>query len=79
VGDYGSSRPNGASFSGLVADCNDEIELNILKFVHGLAAGIGGIYLEVVPKYREGNRMGCGLRIDSGAKHLKSVSARLAE
>ena len=40
---------------------------------------IGGIYLEVVSKDRKGNRMGCGLWIDSGAKHLKPVSACLAE
>ena len=79
MGDYGSSRPNRAGFAGVVADCDDEIEFGILEFIHRLAAGIGGIYLEVVSKDRERNWIRCGLWIDSGAEHLKSACACLAE
>jgi hypothetical protein len=66
VGDYGPSRPNRANFPGVVTDCNDEIKVIILKFIHELAAGIGDIYLEVVPgspAVREENFRPFGLRL----------------
>jgi hypothetical protein len=79
VGDYRSSRPDGTSFSCIVANSDDEVEFDILEFFHGLAAGIRGIYLEVVLKDRQGHRMRCGLGIDAGAVYLETILAYLAK
>ena len=79
MGNNRSSGPNGASFPGVVADGNDEIEFNILKLIDGLAASVGGIDLKVIPQDCEGHWMRGALWLYAPAEDVKSPFALLPE
>lgn len=67
------SGPDGATFLGVVANGDDKIEMHILEFRPGLAAGLGSINMVILFENTKNDGIDMTARIGPGAERFKTT------